>query len=78
MDAKKLAGLAMAVALAVWIIVTAPPGTLAMIEVGLIGLLYVLRRRRQPEMSARMRKQLFESVSMRHVTRRPAMLRTRA
>ena len=46
MDAKKVAGLLIAVAVGVPIIATAGPGTLAVIEVGLIGLLYCIRRRR--------------------------------
>lgn len=46
MDAKKLTGGLVAVALTAPIIATAQPGTLALIEIGLIGLLYVLRRRR--------------------------------
>ena len=46
MDAKKLTGMLIAVVLAVPIIATAPSGTLALIDVGLIGLLYVIRRRR--------------------------------
>lgn len=46
MDVKKLAGLLMAFVLAVPIISTAPPGTLALVDFGLIGLLYVIRRRR--------------------------------
>ena len=46
MDAKKLTGVLIAVVLAVLIIATARPGTLAWVDVGLIGLLYVVRRRR--------------------------------
>jgi hypothetical protein len=46
MDAKKLTGLLIAVALALPIIATAQPETLAVIDIGLIGLLYVVRRRR--------------------------------
>ena len=46
MDAKKLTGMLIAVVLAVPIIATAPSGTLALIDVGLLGLLYVVRRRR--------------------------------
>jgi hypothetical protein len=46
MDAKKFTGLLVAVALTVQIIATAPPGTLALIEIGLLGLLYAVRRRR--------------------------------
>ena len=46
MDAKKITGMLIAVVLAVPIITTAPSGALALIEVGLVGLLYVVRRRR--------------------------------
>jgi hypothetical protein len=46
MDAKKLTGMLIVVVLAVPIIATAPSGTLALIDAGLIGLLYVIRRRR--------------------------------
>ena len=46
MDAKKLTGMLIAVVLAVAIIATVPSGTLALIDVGLVGLLYVIRRRR--------------------------------
>ncbi len=46
MDAKKLAGVLIAIALAVPIIATASPGTLGLIDIGLIGLLYFVRRRR--------------------------------
>jgi hypothetical protein len=63
MDVKKLAGLVMAFGLVVMISMTAAPGTLAMIEVGLIGLLYFIRRRRPSEMSPRMRKALFEAYT---------------
>ena len=46
MDAKKLTGALVAVVLAVPILVNATPATLAVIEVGLIGVLYAIRRRR--------------------------------
>ena len=46
MDAKKLGGLMIALVVIVPIIATAPPGTLAWLECGLVGLLYVMRRRR--------------------------------
>ena len=46
MDVKKIAGLLLAVLLVVPLIATAAPGTLALIDVGLVGLLYVMRRRR--------------------------------
>ena len=67
MDVKKLAGVLIAFSLAVLIIRTATPGTLAVIDVGLIGLLYVIRSRRTSEnISARVRKELFEAVHRRH------------
>ena len=47
MDVKKLAGLLIASVLAVSVIATAPPSTLALMDLGLIGLLYVIRRRRE-------------------------------
>jgi hypothetical protein len=46
MDVKKVTAVLIAVVLAVLIIATAPPGTLALVDVGLIGLLYIVRRRR--------------------------------
>jgi hypothetical protein len=46
MDVKKVAGLLMVIVIAVPIVATAPPGTLALMELGLIGLLYVIRCRR--------------------------------
>ena len=46
MDAKKLTGVLMAMVLAAPIIATAPPAALALIDVALIGALYVIRRRR--------------------------------
>ena len=46
MDVTKLAGVIIALAVAVPVITVAPPGTLALIDVGLIGLLYVIRKRR--------------------------------
>jgi hypothetical protein len=46
MDAKKLSGVLIACALAVSIIAAAPPAALAMLDVALIGALYVIRRRR--------------------------------
>ncbi len=47
MDAKKLTGALLALALTASIVATAEAETLAMIEIGLVGMLYVLRRRRQ-------------------------------
>jgi hypothetical protein len=46
MDVKKFAGLLTASVLAMPIIATAPPGTLAWMAFGLSALLYVIRRRR--------------------------------
>ena len=46
MDAKKLTGVLVATVLTVSIATTAEAGTLALIEIGLVGLLFVLRRRR--------------------------------
>jgi hypothetical protein len=46
MDAKKLAGMMVAVLLAVPIIANAQPEMLAAIDFGLVGLLLFLRRRR--------------------------------
>jgi xanthosine utilization system XapX-like protein len=70
MDVKKLAGMLIAFSLAVLIIRTAAPGTLAVIDVGLIGLLYVIRSRRAPEQtSARIRKEIFEAVAGRPAAR---------
>lgn len=53
MDAKKFTGLLVAVVLAVPIIATAPPGTLALMEIGLVGLFCVMRRRRSTLEAAR-------------------------
>lgn len=53
MDVKKLAGALLAFALAIPIIATAPPETLALVDVGLIGVLYLLRRRRLTSADAR-------------------------
>lgn len=46
MDAMKLTGMVVAVVLTVPVVANAEPGTLALIEMGLVGALYVLRRRR--------------------------------
>ena len=46
MDVKKFAGLLLALVLAVPFIATAAQGTLALVDIGLIGLLFVVRRRR--------------------------------
>jgi len=46
MDVKKLAGLLLALVLAVPVIASAPPSALALMDVALIALLYVIRRRR--------------------------------
>jgi hypothetical protein len=46
MDAMKLTGIVVAVVLTVPIVANAEPGTLALIEIGLVGVLYMLRRRR--------------------------------
>jgi hypothetical protein len=48
MDAKKLTGLLIAVVIVVPIVAHAGPGTLGLIDVGLIGLLYCIRRQRAP------------------------------
>jgi hypothetical protein len=47
MDAKKLSGVLIVFVLAVSIIATAPPPVLAVLDVALIGALYVIRRRRR-------------------------------
>jgi hypothetical protein len=46
MDAKKITGILMAAALTALVAALAPAGTLALMEVGLVGLFYVVRRRR--------------------------------
>ena len=46
MDAKKITGILMAAALTAMVAAVAPAGTLALMEVGLVGLFYVVRRRR--------------------------------
>jgi hypothetical protein len=46
MDAMKLTGMVVAVVLTVPIAAIAETGTLALIEIGLVGALYMLRRRR--------------------------------
>lgn len=46
MDAKKIGGVLIAMVLLVAIAGTANPETLAWMDVGLIGLFYVVRRRR--------------------------------
>jgi len=46
MDAKKITGMLVAVLIAVPLIATAPPGTLALLDVALIGLLFGIRRQR--------------------------------
>jgi len=46
MDAKKLSGVLFAVVLAIPVIATAPPAMLGLLDVALIGALYVIRRRR--------------------------------
>jgi MYXO-CTERM domain-containing protein len=46
MDAKKLTGMLVAVLIVVPILATAPPSTLALVEVALVGLLFGIRRRR--------------------------------
>jgi hypothetical protein len=46
MDAKKLSGVLIAAVLAVPIIASAPPAVLALLDVALLGALYVIRRRR--------------------------------
>ena len=45
-DAKKLTGVLVAAVLTVTIAATAEQDTLALIDIGLVGLLYILRRRR--------------------------------
>ena len=47
MDAMKLAGLSMSAGLTALVIVTASPGTLAVLDVALVAALYVIRNRRQ-------------------------------
>ena len=71
MDVKKFSGLMIAAGLAVPVIMIAPPGLLALIEVGLIGALYVLRRRRQPAMPAGMQQELLRAASVRSIAGRP-------
>ena len=46
MDVKSFAGMLIVFVLTVAIIATGSPGTLALLDIGLIGLLYVLRHRR--------------------------------
>ena len=46
MDAKKVVGTLVSGVLAVLVVATAPAEALAWIEVGLVGSLYVVRRRR--------------------------------
>jgi hypothetical protein len=46
MDVKKIAGVFVAFALAVPIIATTSPAALALIDIALVGVLYVIRRRR--------------------------------
>jgi hypothetical protein len=46
MDAKKLAGIFIALLIAAGLIANANPGTLGVVDIGLIGLLYIIRRRR--------------------------------
>jgi len=78
MDVKKLAGLVLALGLAAVIIKNATPGALAMIEVGLVGLLYFIRRRRPTDVSARVRKELFRATAARAVENRSTAAGTRA
>ena len=52
MDVKKLAGLLLTVTIAVPVITAAPPGALALMDVALIALLYVIRCRRWSAASA--------------------------
>ena len=56
MDAKTLAGLSMAAALTTLTILIASPTTLAVIELALVGALYVVRSRRQYQETHRARK----------------------
>ena len=49
MDAKKLAGILIAFLIAAPIVATANPGTLGVVDIALIGLLYIIRRRRSIE-----------------------------
>jgi hypothetical protein len=46
MDAKKLAGFLVTLLIASALIANANPGTLGVVDIGLIGLLYIIRRRR--------------------------------
>ncbi len=46
MDAKKITGILMAAALTAMVAAVAPARTLALMEVALVGLFYVVRRRR--------------------------------
>ena len=46
MDVKKLAGFLVALLIAAALIANANPGTLGVLDIGLIGLLYIIRRRR--------------------------------
>ena len=46
MDAKTITGVMMAAALTALVATLAPAGTLALMEVALVGLFYVVRRRR--------------------------------
>jgi hypothetical protein len=53
MDAKKLTAMLIGVLLAVPVLTAASQGTLAVIDVALIGLLYIVRRRRTVMETAR-------------------------
>ena len=46
MDAKKLAACLIALLIASALIANANPGTLGVVDIGLVGLLYIIRRRR--------------------------------
>ncbi|MEP7247642.1 MAG: hypothetical protein ABI885_28700 [Gammaproteobacteria bacterium] len=67
MDVKNFAGMLIALVLTVGLIATGSPGTLALLDVGLIGLLYVLRQRRS---GASVNARLTIAAS-RHRTRAP-------
>jgi len=53
MDAKKLTAMLIGVLVAVPVLAAASQGTLAVVDIGLIGLLYIVRRRREAMETAR-------------------------
>lgn len=58
MDATKLTGVLMSAGLTTLVIMTASPSTLALLDLALIGALYVIRIRRQQQSAYRPRKKL--------------------